>query len=108
MTISTHILDTAKGNPADGVSITLQKQTGKSWAEVGKGATNADGRCSFEAPGEGGNYQLLFHVESYLKKNASAAFYTEIPVVFKIEDTGRKYHIPLLLSPFGYSTYRGS
>lgn len=106
--ISTHILDTSKGIPASGVAVKLQLQAGKDWKDVGSGVTNADGRHSFDGPKEMGTYRVMFEVESYLKKSTNDYFYQTIPVIFKIEDTQRKYHVPLLLNPFGYSTYRGS
>lgn len=104
--ISTHILDTSKGHPAGGVSVKLHRQEGGNWKEVGQGTTNADGRCSFDGESPTGTYQLIFEVGAYLKDGA--AFYTSIPVIFSVSDAKKKYHVPLLLSPFGYSTYRGS
>jgi len=106
--ISTHILDTTKGNPAAGVSVKLQIQEGPSWKQIGTGVTNADGRFVFDCEKTPGTYQIVFEVEDYLKKENKDSFFTNIPVIFKIENTGRKYHVPLLLNPFGYSTYRGS
>jgi 5-hydroxyisourate hydrolase len=106
--ISTHILDISKGIPATGVKVKLQKKGVQAWEDVAKGLTNEDGRCSFECEPATGIFRILFEVESYLKKGGDEAFFMRIPVVFKVEDSSRKYHIPLLLSPFGYSTYRGS
>jgi 5-hydroxyisourate hydrolase len=106
--ISTHILDTSKGLPAAGVALKLQRQDGSLWREVDTGITNADGRHAFAAEVSSGTYQILFDVETYLKKDAKEFFYSQIPIVFKIENAQRKYHVPLLLNPFGYSTYRGS
>jgi 5-hydroxyisourate hydrolase len=106
--ISTHILDTSKGVPAPNIPVKLQIQSGKDWKDVAAGSTNADGRHSFECEKIKGVYRLVFDVESYLKSAADDYFYQSIPVVFKIENTARKYHVPLLLNPFGYSTYRGS
>ncbi len=103
--ISTHVLDTSTGTPAEGISVTLQKKSGES---IASGKTSADGRVSFEEKIDAGTYQITFEVGDYLKKTAKQAFYETIPVVFKISDTNRKYHVPLLLNPFGYSTYRGS
>jgi 5-hydroxyisourate hydrolase len=106
--ISTHILDTSLGHPAQGVDVDLEKQAGSGWALVGKGQTNADGRIAFSCPAQPGTYRLQFHVESYFKACNTPAFFTQVPVIFSVADTGRKYHVPLLLNPFGYSTYRGS
>jgi 5-hydroxyisourate hydrolase len=106
--ISTHILDTSKGMPASGVPIKLSIRAGGHWKEIAAGVTNADGRFSFECEKTAGVYQIIFEVESYLKKISKESFLLNIPVVFNIENTQRKYHVPLLLSPFGYSTYRGS
>ena len=103
--ISTHVLDTSKGCPAQGISVALYKQNGKEWSELGKSSTNNDGRTSFDTSLDGKVFKLVFDVEEYLKK-AGQPFYSAIPVIFKGE--GKKLHIPLLLSPYGYSTYRGS
>ena len=106
--ISTHVLDTTCGMPAENITVRLRRRENKSWKEVGRGVTNKDGRIVFDIEKKEGAYQLIFEVEQYLKKEAPDYFYPRIPVVFKIENTGRKYHVPLLLNPFGYSTYRGS
>ncbi len=106
--ISTHILDTSTGVPASNVPVRLRKRDGGKWIVIDEGTTNADGRHAFECKKEAGIYQLLFSVDKYLKKTSKESFYLTIPVVFNVSDTGRKYHVPLLLNPFGYSTYRGS
>ncbi|MDZ4663056.1 MAG: hydroxyisourate hydrolase [Pseudomonadota bacterium] len=106
--ISTHILDTSKGVPAAGIPVKLRFRNGDSWAELAVGKTNSDGRCSFECEIAMGIYKIVFEVEEYLKKQTKDYFYSKVPVVFKVTDVGRKYHVPLLLNPFGYSTYRGS
>ena len=106
--ISTHILDTSRGNPAKGIKLTLQKKEKDGWQDVATGTTNSDGRFSFEGETNAGVYQILFEVEGYFKGISRSDFYTQIPVVFTVEDTKKKYHIPLLLNPFGYSTYRGT
>src|SRR5262245_37718216 len=105
--ISTHILDTSKGHPAAGVSVKLQKQDGGAWKEIGAGVTNSDGRFVFDCEKAAGIYQLTFAIDDYLKKDTKDFFFLTAPVIFKITDTQRKYHVPLLLNPFGYSTYRG-
>lgn len=103
--ISTHILDLTSGNPADGVSVRLEKKSGNDWLLLKHEKTNSDGRIAFDIAPQQGVYQLRFEISEYQKK---ASFFIEAPVVFQITDTTRKYHIPLLLSAFGYSTYRGS
>ncbi len=104
--ISTHILDTTKGLPAADVPVVLEKQNGSSWKEVGMHKTNTDGRIVFQCPNEVGVYRLTFHVEEYFKNEEH--FFLNIPIVFKVKNSDRKYHVPLLLNPYGYSTYRGS
>ena len=110
--ISTHVLDTSLGLPASGISVKLLKkgdgQKGELWKEIGEAVTNVDGRCTFDCEKAMGVYQLFFAIEDYLKKEGKDYFFPSAMVVFKIKDTQRKYHVPLLLNPFGYSTYRGS
>lgn len=105
--ISTHVLDTSKGMPASGISVRLLKLNAE-WNEIAQGVTNSDGRHAFQVEKKPGTYQLIFEIEPYLKKETSGFFFISAPVIFKIEDTGRNYHVPLLLNPYGYSTYRGS
>ncbi len=104
--ISTHILDTTKGAPASDVTVVLEKKTDKGWQPVGIDKTNADGRIVYDCPKEKGVYRLTFHIEEYFK--GEEHFFMNTPVVFQIKNTDRKYHVPLLLNPFGLSTYRGS
>lgn len=104
--ISTHILDTTKGVPAHGVKVILEQQNGKEWKEIGQDNTNADGRIVFNCPKEAGIYRLTFHIEDYFK--GEEHFFVNTPIVFQVKNTDRKYHVPLLLNPYGYSTYRGS
>lgn len=106
--ISTHILDLGSGAPAPKVNVKLERQDNSTWAEVDEQLTNVDGRIQYSCPATPGVYRLTFEIEPYLKSRNQAAFFQVAPVVFKIEDTSRKYHIPLLLSHYGYSTYRGS
>lgn len=106
--ISTHILDTSLGNPAAQVKVSLERETGGSWKEISKQTTNADGRIAFNNAAESGTYRLVFDIESYFKAQGKEPFFLAVPVTFKITDVSRKYHVPLLLNPFGYSTYRGS
>lgn len=106
--ISTHILDINLGMPAKDVIVTLEKLTGTLWSQVKQDRTNTDGRINFECPYENGQYRLTFDIENYFKKQNLNPFFLAVPVAFKITDVSRKYHVPLLLSPYGYSTYRGS
>jgi 5-hydroxyisourate hydrolase len=107
--ISTHILDTSLGHPAANVKVQLElgESPGR-WKTVESGATNSDGRCVFAKAQEKGVYRLTFGVEEYLGRSGRKPFFLDAQVVFEIEDLSRKYHVPLLLNPFGYSTYRGS
>jgi 5-hydroxyisourate hydrolase len=104
--ISTHILDTTKGLPAQSVPVKLEKLDGGSWKEIGKDQTNADGRIVFNCEKVTGDYRLTFFIEDYYKGDEHFFLNTTIP--FRIKDTNRKYHVPLLLNPYGHSTYRGS
>lgn len=108
--ISTHILDTSRGVTANGVRVQLTKYEiqNDSWTEISSELTNADGRIEFKCPAEPGVYRLKFEIGEYFKLNKIQPFFVIAPVVFRIDDTTRKYHIPLLLNPYGYSTYRGS
>ncbi|WP_252177960.1 hydroxyisourate hydrolase [Endozoicomonas sp. 4G] len=109
--ISTHILDTARGHPADRVPVTLYKQVEDNWIEVGQGTTNDDGRINSLATDEvnlpEGIYKLDFAIADYFNRLEQKYFYPQVPVIFEVSDD-RHHHVPLLISPFGYSTYRGS
>ncbi|MBO6574389.1 MAG: hydroxyisourate hydrolase [Rhodothermales bacterium] len=110
--ITTHVLDLASGDPAAGVAVVLEMADGPSWQELGRGKTDADGRIQslLEASHRlrGGTYRLTFASGDYHRAQGREAFHPRIVVEFEIEDTQRHYHVPVLLSPFGYSTYRGS
>jgi 5-hydroxyisourate hydrolase len=110
--ITTHVLDTAIGRPAAGVLITLELlEDGATAVELGRGNTDSDGRITdLLEPGslKAGTYRITFFVEEYLKTNGQRGFYPQVPVVFRVEAIDEHYHVPLLLNPFGYSTYRGS
>ena len=111
MSVSTHVLDTALGRPAAGVPVTLSRrgETG-AWTTVGNGITDGDGRVKelSEEPLEAGDYRLEFDTAPYFKVAGTSAFYPEVLVVFRVIDPDAHHHVPLLLSPFGYSTYRGT
>ena len=111
MGVSTHVLDTARGHPAAGVAVILSHRAANgSWAAIGRGVTDGDGRIRELAAGalEPGAYRLEFDTGSYFKASGGDAFYPEVSVVFTLSDAGAHHHVPLLLSPFGYSTYKGS
>jgi 5-hydroxyisourate hydrolase len=106
--ISTHILDTVTGDPAPDVEVRLERRHADAWRQVAAGRTDADGRFRFRAPAgdwRAGGYRLFFAVGPYLGDDA---FFPEITVAFQVPDPGRHYHVPLLLSRYGYTTYRGS
>ncbi len=111
--ITTHILDISAGVPARGVIVILERQMPPTdWEIVGSGETNNDGRISdlldSKAPLDTGNYRLTFDTETYFAERLIENFYPQITVTFTVNDPTQHYHVPLLLSPFGYSTYRGS
>lgn len=106
--ISTHILDTSLGVTAENVQVELAKYEKDHWQVIATEKTNSDGRIAFNCKPAVGVYRLKFELEHYFQKNQLKAFFLVAPVVFNIEDASRKYHIPLLLNPYGYSTYRGS
>jgi 5-hydroxyisourate hydrolase len=109
--ITTHVLDTSRGRPAAGVPVTLEVEAAGSWTLVGKGTTNADGRVADLVAGasiSAGTYRLIFDTAAYFTAQNVNSFYPQVTVTFKIEDASQHYHVPLLLNPFGYSTYRGS
>lgn len=111
--ITTHVLDTSRGRPASGVHVTLhRREDDGEWAELAKGTTDKDGRIRdllLEAEAvRPGTYRLTFATGAYFESNGIRAFYPQVEVTFTITDADQHYHVPLLLSPFGYSTYRGS
>lgn len=110
--ITTHILDTTRGKPAANVPITLFIQSGEDWQEMSTGLTNDDGRIgdllSTSTVLAAGVYRMHFDTKSYFKANNEQGFYPFVDIVFEIDDSGSHYHIPLLLTAYGYSTYRGS
>ena len=111
-TLSTHVLDTRLGRPAAGLPLLLEQQTDGSWQELARGRTNADGRAPNFLPKdaklEAAVYRLTFDTGAYFQSQKTPGFYPYVQVVFELTAAGEHYHVPLLLSPFGYSTYRGS
>ncbi len=111
--ITTHILDTSRGKPASDVAVVLEVRSAEhGWQVLGRGLTDADGRLkNLLAPDlvlNKGIYRLTFETASYFASQKVSGFYPEIIVVFHISNATEHYHVPLLLNPFGYSTYRGS
>ncbi|HEY7660080.1 MAG TPA: hydroxyisourate hydrolase [Actinomycetota bacterium] len=109
--ITTHVLDTSEGRPAPGVAVSLEIMDGEGWRAVGRGVTDADGRVSdllADRGAEAGTYRIVFDSGAYFASRGTQGFYPRVTVEFRIEEPGEHHHVPLLLSPFGYSTYRGS
>lgn len=110
--ISTHVLDLARGRPAAGIVVRLERRVGEEWQPVAAGTTNADGRVpDLLAAGPGllpGAWRLQFALAPYFAVHGVEGFFPEAQLTFEVRDAGQHHHVPLLLSPFGYSTYRGS
>ena len=113
MRITTHVLDTSLGRPAAGVAVKLEvRLADKGWVTLAERTTDGDGRVK-DLLAEGskldtGTYRLTFGTGAYFTALGQATFYPEASVVFEVRDAGQHHHVPLLVSPFGYSTYRGS
>jgi 5-hydroxyisourate hydrolase len=110
--ITTHVLDTSRGRPASGIQVELETYNGGSWHHVATGITDSEGRLRSLTP-EGavpgsGVYRLTFDTASYFRAQNTVAFYPRVLVEFTVAEGESHYHVPLLLSPFGYSTYRGT
>jgi 5-hydroxyisourate hydrolase len=110
-TITTHVLDTNRGRPAVGVTIVLEKYDAGAWRPLGMGVTNADGRLTTllaENALTAGRHRITVDTGAYFQQQQVEHFYPSVTVDFEIVDPKQHCHVPLLLSPFGYSTYRGS
>ena len=109
--ISTHVLDTARGQPAVGIFVVLEIFTGTAWKRLANAITDENGRASNlippSGPFEGGTYRLHFEVATYFRAQHGETFYPEVNVTFEVRSAEEHYHLPLLLSPWGYTTYRG-
>ena len=110
--LSTHVLDTARGRPAGGLAVRLEIQEGASWRELARAVTNEDGRVPRLLP-EGvalasATYRLTFDTGGWFAASGVAGFYPDVTIVFVVRDPAQHHHVPLLLAPYGYSTYRGS
>ena len=111
MPLSTHILDTALGRPAANVSLALSKLCDGEWRELGRGETDADGRCKIllgDIPLEAATYKLHFAVAEYYAAQKLTGLYPFVEITFTVTQPSQHYHIPLLLTANGYTTYRGS
>ncbi len=110
--ISTHVLDTARGRPAAGIFVALEFRAGADWKRVADSATDENGRASHlistTEAFERGTYRLRFDVVSYFRAQRIETFYSEVSITFEVRNPAEHYHVPLLLSPWGYTTYRGS
>lgn len=109
--LTTHILDTARGTPARNVPVRLDALRDGEWVEIGSGRTNDDGRLPGLLPAGGltrGVWRMHFDTDAYFRAQGIEGFYPYAEVVFRVTDPGSHHHVPLLLSPFGFSTYRGS
>ena len=110
--ITTHVLDTTKGLPASSVPIKLFKEVAGQWQVISQGITNDDGRIAGllddDLVLDAGNFRMHFDTKSYFDLNQEQGFYPYVDIVFNIDGSGTHYHIPLLLTAYGYSTYRGS
>jgi 5-hydroxyisourate hydrolase len=110
--LSVHVLNLQDGLPSPGVSVTLEKQDAQNWSTLNTGTTNEQGRITALYPEgkalEKGTYRVTFKTGDWFKKHQSATFFPEVPVIFEADGSVPHYHIPLLLSPYGFSTYRGN
>jgi 5-hydroxyisourate hydrolase len=111
--ISTHVLDLAQGKPARDVPVRLERrESSGEWSRLGSASTNADGRCAQLLPENenlrAGLYRLVFDTASYHRAQDIEGFYPVVEITFHVKEGDSAFHLPLLLSPFGYSTYRGS
>lgn len=108
--VTTHVLDAARGQPAAGLEISLEGTNGVGWELIAAGETDADGRVGQLGPTrlDPGDYRLTFGTGDYFDRQGVPTFYPQAQITFRITDPDQHYHVPLLLSPFAYSTYRGS
>ena len=110
--ITTHILDVSRGSPASGIKVELSRIEAEGVVFIGEGVTDASGRIgdflNSDQILDAGEYQLTFEIEAFYQELSQDPFYPRVNVIFRIAADGQHYHLPLLLSPFGYTTYRGS
>lgn len=110
--LSVHVLNLENGLPSAGVGVTLEQHVGDQWQSLSEGVTNQQGRIAELFPAgqsmKPGEYRVVFKTGDYYKKENRETFFPEVPVIFQVKQADQHYHIPLLLSPYGFSTYRGS
>jgi 5-hydroxyisourate hydrolase len=109
--ITTHVLDIAAGRPGRAIAIELERADADTWHRVGAGVTDDDGRLRTLTPSgsvAAGVYRIRFHTGAYFAAQGQGGFFPVVEIQFTVSDGAQHYHVPLLLSPFGYSTYRGS
>lgn len=113
--LSVHVLDLQTGQPSPGIAVSLERRLSSgSWQALGSAVTDAQGRVRALVPPEAlaqwapGDYRVVFRTGEFYARQQQASFFPEIPVVFRVENAQQHYHVPLLLSPFGFSTYRGN
>ena len=110
--LSVHVLNLQDGLPSPGVKVLLEKQDGKAWTQLSSGVTNEQGRITALYPQdkalEKGTYRVTFQTGEWFTAHKTASFFPEVPVIFAVDGTVPHYHIPLLVSPYGFSTYRGN
>ena len=110
--LSVHVLNLQDGLPSTGVKVLLEKQDGKDWSQLSSGVTNEQGRIPALYPEgktlEKGSYRVTFKTGDWFTEHKTASFFPEVPVIFAVDGTVPHYHIPLLVSPYGFSTYRGN
>ncbi|WEF34343.1 hydroxyisourate hydrolase [Pseudoduganella chitinolytica] len=110
--LSVHVLDLQTGEPTAGIAVTLEQRSGNDWRQLSNAVTDAQGRVTALYPqGQrltGGSYRIVFRTGDHYARLGKPSFFPQIPVEFNVDATDRHYHVPLLLSPFGYSTYRGN
>jgi 5-hydroxyisourate hydrolase len=108
MSVSTHVLDATTGRPAEGVAVSLEERVDGEWRMTAQGRTDADGRIGALGDPGAGIHRIHFDTGAYFDASGVAAFYPEVTVTFRVVDPAAHHHVPLLLSPFAFSTYRGS
>ncbi len=109
--ITTHVLDVSLGKPAGGIPVRLERLDGDAFVELARGETDADGRCGQLLTPRSltrGTHRIRFDLDDYFARDGRSSFYPYVEIVFRVERTEEHFHVPLLLSPFGHSTYRGS
>lgn len=109
--LSTHVLDVSRGRPGAGVAVRLELNDGEGWRELGRAETDDDGRVEDLLGSTAlstGDYRLVFDTGAYHARHGVNGFHPEVTIAFTVTDVGEHHHVPLLLSPFGYTTYRGS